>query len=40
LRTGTTPEGKALKSSEMPWTMTKAYSDNELKALHLYLNSL
>jgi mono/diheme cytochrome c family protein len=40
LRTGTTPEGKVLKPSEMPWTMTKAYSDTELKALHLYLNSL
>jgi mono/diheme cytochrome c family protein len=40
LRTGTTPEGKTLKPSEMPWTMTKAYSDTELKALHLYLNSL
>jgi mono/diheme cytochrome c family protein len=40
LRTGTTPEGKTLKPSEMPWTMTKAYSDTELKALHLYLKSL
>ncbi|HEY0742637.1 MAG TPA: c-type cytochrome [Chryseosolibacter sp.] len=40
LRTGTTPEGKVLKPNEMPWTMTKAYSDVELKALHLYLNSL
>jgi mono/diheme cytochrome c family protein len=40
LRTGKTPEGKTLKPSEMPWTMTKAYSDVELKALHLYLNSL
>lgn len=40
LRTGTTPEGKTLKPTEMPWTMTSAYSDVELKALHLYLNSL
>jgi mono/diheme cytochrome c family protein len=40
LRSGKTPEGKTLKASEMPWTMTKAYSDVELKALHLYLNSL
>ncbi len=40
LRTGITPEGKTLKAAEMPWTMTKAYTDVELKALHLYLNSL
>jgi mono/diheme cytochrome c family protein len=40
LRTGVTPEGKTLKPQEMPWTMTKAYTDLELKALHLYLNSL
>jgi mono/diheme cytochrome c family protein len=40
LRTGTTPEGKTLKPTEMPWTMTKAYSDTELKALHLYLKSM
>jgi mono/diheme cytochrome c family protein len=40
LRTGHTPEGKALKASEMPWTMTRAYTDIELKALHLYLQSI
>jgi len=40
LRTGTTPEGKTLKPSEMPWTMAKEFTDLELKALHLYLNSL
>lgn len=40
LRTGVTPEGKTLKPEEMPWTMTKAYTDTELKALHLYLTSL
>jgi mono/diheme cytochrome c family protein len=40
LRTGTTPEGKVLKPQEMPWTMTQAYTDVELKALHMYLNSL
>jgi len=40
LRTGHTPEGKQLNPSEMPWTMTKAYSDVELKALHLYLRSI
>ncbi|MBT1700489.1 cytochrome c [Fulvivirgaceae bacterium PWU4] len=40
LRTGKTPEGKTLKQEEMPWSMTKAYTDVELRALHLYLNTL
>lgn len=40
LRTGQTPEGKQLNPKEMPWTMTKAYTDVELKALYVYLNSL
>ena len=40
LRTGHTPEGKALNPQEMPWTMTKAYTDVELKALHVYLQSI
>ncbi len=37
LRTGKTPEGKQLR---MPWQMGAAMTDLELKALHLYLNSL
>ena len=40
LRTGHTPEGKELNPKEMPWTMTKAYTDVELHALHLYLKSI
>lgn len=40
LRTGVTPEGKTLNPAEMPWLMTKAYTDVELKALHVYLKSL
>jgi cytochrome c553 len=40
LRTGKTPEGKILKPSEMPWNMTAAYTDTELKALYLYLQSI
>lgn len=40
LRTGKTPEGKVLNPKEMPWTMTKAYSDIELQALHQYLKSI
>jgi len=40
LRTGVTPEGKVLNPKEMPWTMAKEFTDVELKALHLYLNSI
>jgi mono/diheme cytochrome c family protein len=40
LRTGETPEGKKLKPSEMPWTMTKGYTDTELQALFAYLRSI
>jgi mono/diheme cytochrome c family protein len=40
LRTGVTPEGKVLNSNDMPWKMAKEFNDTELKALHLYLNSL
>ena len=40
LRTGTTPEGKVLNPNDMPWKMAAEFNDTELKALHLYLNSL
>lgn len=40
LRTGVTPEGKKLKPEDMPWPMAKEFNDTELKALHLYLNTL
>ncbi|RFS19000.1 cytochrome c [Chitinophaga silvatica] len=40
LRTGNTPEGKALKNEDMPWQMTAKYTDVELEALYLYLKSL
>jgi mono/diheme cytochrome c family protein len=40
LRTGNTPEGKILNPAEMPWKMTKEFTDVELKALHLYLKSI
>ncbi len=39
LRTGKTPEGKAMQSEFMPWLMTKEFTDNELKSLYLYLKS-
>lgn len=40
LRTGQTPEGKILNPAEMPWNMTAAYTDTELKALYLYLKNI
>ncbi len=40
LHTGVTPEGKELNPGEMPWTITKSYTEDELTALHLYLQSL
>jgi mono/diheme cytochrome c family protein len=40
LHTGVTPEGKTLKPEEMPWTITKSYTEDELTALHLYLQSI
>lgn len=40
LRTGVTPEGRVLNPADMPWPMAKEFNDVELKALHLYLNSL
>ncbi len=40
LRTGKTPEGKTLDPANMPWNMTAAYTDTELKALYTYLKSL
>lgn len=40
LRSGNTPEGKQLDNAFMPWQMTKAYTDTELKSLYIYLKSL
>lgn len=40
LHTGVTPEGKTLIPSEMPWTITKSYTEDELTALHMYLQTL
>jgi cytochrome c553 len=40
LRTGKTPEGKTLDPKDMPWTMTASYTDTELKALYMYLQSI
>ncbi|HVI46971.1 MAG TPA: c-type cytochrome [Chitinophaga sp.] len=40
LRTGKTPEGYQLKNEDMPWKMTAQYTDEELKALFMYLKSL
>lgn len=40
LHTGKTPEGKILNPEDMPWTITKNYTEDELTALHLYLLTL
>ncbi len=40
LHTGVTPEGKHLNPAEMPWTITKSFTEDELTALHLYLKSI
>jgi mono/diheme cytochrome c family protein len=39
LRTGIRPNGIAL-DKEMPWQITKHYTDGELEALFIYLQSL
>jgi cytochrome c553 len=40
LRTGTTPEGKALNPAYMPWPITSSMSDDELAAIWLYLQTV
>lgn len=40
IRTGLTPTGHALNPDEMPWKHITNYSDDELKAIFLYLQSL
>jgi mono/diheme cytochrome c family protein len=40
IRTGVAPSGHALNPDEMPWQHFNSYSDDELKAIFLYLQSL
>jgi hypothetical protein len=40
MRTGVTPMGAKLRSEYMPWTSYRYMSDDELKAVWLYLQSL
>jgi mono/diheme cytochrome c family protein len=40
IRTGTTPSGHALNSDRMPWKDYRFMSDDELKAIFIYLQSL
>jgi mono/diheme cytochrome c family protein len=40
LRTGITPEGHRLDSTQMPWTRTRDFSDTELRAVRAFLLSL
>jgi len=40
MRTGLTPSGSMLRSEFMPWTSYQFMSDDELKAVWAYLQSL
>ncbi len=40
IRTGVTPIGRQLKATEMPWKLFSTYTDDELSAIFLYLQSL
>ncbi|POY34770.1 hypothetical protein C3K47_18730 [Solitalea longa] len=40
LRTGKRPNGTQMKPEDMPWQMTKEYSEVEIKALYKFLNTL
>lgn len=40
LQTGKTPDGRQLQNEYMPWEMTKSFTEEELKSLYLFLNSL
>jgi mono/diheme cytochrome c family protein len=40
MRTGVAPDGEKLENEEMPWRSFRHYSDEELKAIWLYLLSL
>jgi hypothetical protein len=40
IRTGVTPDGRKLRLRYMPWTSYRFMSDDELKAVWVYLQSL
>ena len=40
LRTGIAPDGKRLNGEEMPWLTFSRFSDQEMKAIWLYLSSI
>lgn len=40
LRTGITPGGRQMRNQDMPWQMTREFSDLELKAIRLHLLDL
>jgi mono/diheme cytochrome c family protein len=40
IRTGTTPSGHQLDPKHMPWDVYKLMTDDELKAIYIYLQSL
>jgi hypothetical protein len=40
VRTGIAPDGEVLEEEEMPWPIFAKFSDSELRAIWLYLQSL
>ncbi|MCZ6790100.1 MAG: cytochrome C, partial [Chloroflexi bacterium] len=40
LRTGTTPDGRQLDDENMPWKFFTKMTEDELKAIWMYLQSL
>jgi mono/diheme cytochrome c family protein len=40
LRTGITPDGRQMRNQDMPWQMTREFSDLELKAIRMHLLAL
>jgi len=40
LRTGVTPEGKFLNPNFMPWNRFRLMTDDEIKAIWLYVRAL
>ncbi len=40
LKTGMRPDGTQLDNKDMPWQMTKNFTDDEMKAIYMFLQSL
>jgi cytochrome c553 len=40
LKTGKRPDGRQLDNKDMPWEMTRNFTDDEMKSIYLFLQSL